>query len=347
MLRRTVLLLAGVLASVPVAVAPSAQGGVPPNTSSWTTVAPMPTARSCLAVTAARDGRIFALGGGCSAGENRDTVEAYQPATDTWTAQAPMPTPRRFLTAATDRGGRIYAIGGVGPQGDSEAYTATVEAYTPSTNTWTAVAPMPTARAGAAAARGHDGRISVIGGCCDPANNHAFSTVEAYTPSTNTWSTVAPLPSPRVFLGAVAARNGRIYAIGGRLDDTGTTNCCAVTNVEAYRPAANKWESVAPLPLPVESHAVALGADGRIYAFGGLTGVPDSIVLDRVLVYVPSSNTWSAVASLTTARTSHGGARGADGRIYAVGGQGPIPGTTTFGIFDLVEALETRPGHTH
>src|SRR5437879_5616195 len=67
---------------------------------SWTTVSPMPTARCCLAATAALDGRVWALGGGRGTGDNRNTVEVYQPSTDTWTTQTPMPTARRFLAAA-------------------------------------------------------------------------------------------------------------------------------------------------------------------------------------------------------------------------------------------------------
>lgn len=348
MRQRLAALAVAIAISTPIVGGTPAHGASKPSTPrSWTAVAPMPTARACLAATGALDGRVFALGGGCSLGFNLNTVEAYTPSTNTWTTQPSMLTPRRFLAAATGRDGRIYAIGGVGSQGESEAYTATVEAYTPSTNTWTAVAPMPTARAGAAAAAGHDGRIYVIGGCCDPANNHAFSTVEAYTPSTNTWSTVAPLPSPRMILGAVTARNGRIYTIGGRLDDTGTTNCCAVTNVEAYRPETNRWESVAPLPLPVEEVAVALGADGRIYAFGGNSGLPEGKILDRVVAYDPRADAWSEVAPLPTPTTGLAGARGGDGTIYAVGGGGLTPDKTHFVSFDTVWGLDTHPGHRH
>jgi hypothetical protein len=51
----------------------------------------------------------------------------------------------------------IYAIGGVGGPN-------IVEAYNPSTNKETAVAPMPTARHGLAAVTGTDGRIYAIGG---------------------------------------------------------------------------------------------------------------------------------------------------------------------------------------
>ena len=61
----------------------------------WTTKAPMPTARLNLA-TGAVGGKLYAIGG--SIGGNQvdvGTNEAYDPITDTWTAKASMPTPDR------------------------------------------------------------------------------------------------------------------------------------------------------------------------------------------------------------------------------------------------------------
>jgi hypothetical protein len=51
----------------------------------------------------------------------------------------------------------------------------TVEAYNPSTDTWTPVANMPTVRGQLAATSGRDGRIYVIGG----GNGGFLNTVEA------------------------------------------------------------------------------------------------------------------------------------------------------------------------
>ncbi len=50
---------------------------------------------------------------------------------------------------------------------------------TPTTNTWTTAASMPTAREDLAAATGSDGRIYAIGG---NNNNGVLNTVEAYRP---------------------------------------------------------------------------------------------------------------------------------------------------------------------
>ena len=108
--------------------------------SSWSTKAPMPTARYDL-TSSVVNGIIYAIGG-FKDGSRLNTVEAYDPSTNTWTTRTPMPTARNYLTSSVVNG-IIYAIGGI-----NSSYLNTVEAYDPSTNTWTTRTPMPTARSG-------------------------------------------------------------------------------------------------------------------------------------------------------------------------------------------------------
>src|SRR5438445_10866903 len=126
-----------------------------------------------------------------------------------WTILAGMPTPRSELAAAVGADGRLYAIGGADTGGGP---LATVEAYTPATNTWVTVASLSTARSGFAAVEATDGRIYVIGGM---ASSGLTNVVGAYTPSTNVWTQVAALPTPRSGLAAAVGADGHIYAIGG------------------------------------------------------------------------------------------------------------------------------------
>jgi len=117
---------------------------------------------------------------------------------------------RYDLAAATDPDGRIYALGG---RTTDSSESQSVHAYDPGTDTWTALAHLPTARAELAAAAGPDGRIYAIGGYST--GTGALSAVDAYSPETDTWAAVAPLRPP----GTTCRRHGRrrrIYAIGGR-----------------------------------------------------------------------------------------------------------------------------------
>lgn len=193
---------------------------------------------------------------------------------------------------------------------------------------WTAVAPMPTARALLGAATGPDGRIYAIGGenSCSNGVCNVLATVEAYTPSTDSWSTVASLPIARSGLVAATGGDGRIYALAGY------DGHHSVTTVEAYAPATNSWSTVAPMPTAWPGFTAAAGRDGRIYAMGGdVSGSTGSTSLE---VYDPASNTWACstdvtvssgcatktLAPLPGADAAWAAASGPDGRIYAMGG---------------------------
>ena len=123
------------------------------NGGRWEEKAPMPTARTMLAV-AASGTRLFAVGGQSLDGnfdlEVHDTLEIYESATDSWSAAAPMPTARGQLAAAIV-GNTLFALGGFDPStGDVEAF----EAFDTEGGSWAAAEPMATARFRVAAVAG-------------------------------------------------------------------------------------------------------------------------------------------------------------------------------------------------
>jgi N-acetylneuraminic acid mutarotase len=225
-----------------------------------------------------------------------------------WSFVAPMPTPRSGLAAVLGADGRIYAIGG---QNASGTPLATVEAYTPASNSWATVTSLTVARSGLAAAEGSDGRIYAIGGMSAAGLTNV---VEAYNPKTNSWITVASLPTPRSGL-AAAAGGGSIYAIGGS-NATGTP----LATVEAYNPRTNSWSTVTSLFQTLTGLAAATGSDGRIYAFGGMTSTGLSSLVEA---YTPGKS-WNQAALLPTPRSGLAAIATSDGgsMIYAVGGAG-------------------------
>jgi len=84
--------------------------------------------------------------------------------------------------------------------------------YDPEADTWTAKAPLPTAR-GALAAAALDGKIYAIGGR-DATQD--LNSVEAYDPANDSWESLEDLPTARDHLAAVVVGE-RIFAVGGRL----------------------------------------------------------------------------------------------------------------------------------
>jgi N-acetylneuraminic acid mutarotase len=232
-----------------------------PVTNTWTIKRSMPTARSELAAGVI-NGILYAVGGDDDNGNILSTVEAYDPSTDTWTTKAPMPTARVGLAGGIING-KFYAVGGVSSMCGSTELCNTVEAYDPSSDTWTTKAPMPTARWRLAAGV-VNGILYAVGGCCD-VNGVAIDTLEAYDPTTNTWTTKAPIPTARQLLSA-SDLQGNLYAIGG-VDQ----NFVLLDTVEAYDPATDTWTAKAPMSAPRYGLATRV-AGSRLYAVGGDDG---------------------------------------------------------------------------
>ncbi len=190
-----------------------------PANNSWVRRAPMPAPRYGQAV-AVVNGILYAVGGwGGSTGRVSD-LWAYNPTADVWSLKSPMRTARMSLAIA-EVNGTLYAIGG---ELNGNSVVGTVEAYNPATDAWTTRASMPTPRLGLAAAT-VNGIIYAVGGATESGfqSTHSFlSTVEAYDPATDAWTTTTPMPTPRSFLGT-GVINDTLYAAGGTIRNTGLT----------------------------------------------------------------------------------------------------------------------------
>jgi Kelch motif len=64
---------------------------------------------------------------------------------------------------------------------------------------------------------------------------------------------------------AAAVIDGRLYAIGGRIDGNYSRN---LSTNESYDPATDRWEQRAPMPTARSGIAAAV-LHGRIFVFGG------------------------------------------------------------------------------
>lgn len=154
-----------------------------PGTNTWSTKASMPTARNGLGV-GVLNGIIYAVGG------NNDstvppftlaTVEAYDPTTNTWLTRAAMANTREG-PGVGEIDGTLYAVGGQEGSTDHGAILTSMEAFNPTTNSWTARPSMLTQRIGMATSVAN-GRLYVVGGAVIGVNSFVLSRVlEEYTP---------------------------------------------------------------------------------------------------------------------------------------------------------------------
>jgi N-acetylneuraminic acid mutarotase len=181
-----------------------------PATNSFSQGAPMPSTRARGAGgVAVYNGKIY-YAGGLHDGTAVPWLDVYDPVANSWTALPNMPTARDHFHAAIV-GGKLYAIGGRNVQ--IGATTPVNEVYDIAASRWsTGLAPLPTPRGGFAAAALGD-EILIIGG--EGAGSQTFNTVEAYNVVTDTWRTLAPMPTARHGIQAAVCNGGVYIADGG------------------------------------------------------------------------------------------------------------------------------------
>lgn len=264
----------------------------------WKASAPMPTARTRLAVTAYAN-RLIAIGGDTQNGAS-SAVERFDPKTGTWISNASKPIPVSNVTAVLV-GDKIMVPGGMTSTG---APTALVEAYDPKGDTWSDVAALPNPRMAYAAAA-FDGELYLFGGW----DGSAYSaSVYAFDPKSNTWSSRAPMPAPRGFAAAASAGDV-IYVVGG-FDGQIESSAC-----ERYRPRQNRWETCPSMSVGRGGLAlVAIGSN--LYAIGG--GWAGYLAFNEVLI--AGSDSWRAIPTPFTGQWRGLGAAVIDSDIIAVGG---------------------------
>jgi N-acetylneuraminic acid mutarotase len=133
------------------------------------------------------------------------------------------------------------------------------------------------------------------------------------------WSFV-PGPTPREHLG-VAAVNGKVYAVGGRLHGLDTN----LATFETWAPGARRWKRLPPVPKARGGTGAAAVA-GRIVSVGGeeLGGT-----IAEVYAYRVATGMWQRLPNVPSPR--HGlGVVAARGSVFVIGG-GPTPGLSVTG----------------
>jgi len=149
-----------------------------------------------------------------------------------------MPTARESVASCVVDD-KIYVLGGV-PEAFDNPLT-TNEHYDPSSDSWSIMASMASARAWMVAGT-VNGKCYVIGGY-DTDSGTTLGLVEEYDPASNSWRDRASMPTSR-WDHASAVVGGLIYVFGG------TDGFKIIHEVEVYDPAGDQWTTLGPMPAP-------------------------------------------------------------------------------------------------
>ena len=181
---------------------------------SWAPKADMPTGRY-IGASAVVNGKIYVMGGYNSVTSSYPVKnEVYTPDSG-WGTETDIPLANTNFSASAI-GKYIYAIGG-------STWLNVVKRYDTENRTWLDMTNMPTARRNLTTAV-VNGKIYAIGGykggtaAADlVSSNNNLNTNEEYDPAsgaTGTWTSKAPMPTPRRDMVADVV-GGKIYVIGG------------------------------------------------------------------------------------------------------------------------------------
>ena len=110
-----------------------------------------------------------------------------------------------------------------------------------------------------------------------------------------------------------ASHNGRIYLVGGFLDNKIPSNRLFI-----YDPVQNKWQEAKSMPT-ARAALTAQFINGILYAVGGTASGP----FNANEAYDPSTDTWIEKAPMPTAR-QHLASAMVDQKLYAIGAKQPV-----------------------
>ena len=303
----------------------------PGTTLSWREVAPTTVGRS-EGMGAVVNGKLHLFGGYVDTTfKPTSRGDVYDPATNSWRQIASLPVGISHVGTVA-LGDSIYFAGGypANSSGNQTFSTTAVRRYDTTTNAFSDLPPLPSARGGGALVA--VGRVLHFFGGSDAARRDAAQHWALDLDNLAAgWVVRAALPlSTNHVAGAVV--DGRIYCIGGQQNQDSAAIQRA--EVQMYDPATDRWTARAPLPL-ARSHITSstFVRNGQIIVAGGIG--PGNRVINRVDSYNPVNNTWTALTPLPANRLSGVGDVLPDGRIlFTTGGTGgSMVRTTWVGTF--------------
>lgn len=178
--------------------------------------------------------------------------------------------------------------------------------------TWKKTGSMKTAREPVAILL-QNGEVLVAGG---DGSNGLLASAELYNPATGQWRATGSMNTAGG--GAMTAlQSGQVLV--------------NAADVELYNPGTGTWTVTASMNMPRSGFSQTLLPNGKVLVAGGqekTCTTPPCAILSSAELYDPSTGTWSATGSMSTARDGHTATLLANGLVLvAGGGSGSAVGT--------------------
>ena len=137
-----------------------------------------------------------------------------------------------------------------------------------------------------------------------------LSIFEVYDPSTDKWTSLPPMPTPRTDL-SLAVIDSKVYAVGGCGGDGAVQNaksCDPLSSVEVYSPSTQAWTSLDSLASPRHGFNLAVYGSQLIAAGGSSSvGIDTASVAKNLTKTVDVcdlsyGNSWSRITAMSEPR---------------------------------------------
>jgi N-acetylneuraminic acid mutarotase len=231
------------------------------TTNAWSAGASMPSAGGIWEAKSAIVGdHAYVFGG-----EDDDSWEIgtliYNMTTDTWWTGADMPYGIKAGAVVADDDYAYY----IGGENVTNSATVNVTRYSFAADSWSIMAPLPSAVCAEGAVIGPDGLVYVFGGANTGSNlaGTVYSATYTYDRESNTWNTVEDMNVARAWLGSAMSDN-KILAIGGN------TNVAVYTFVESLDTLQNQLANLQNQMTQLQNQLAAANND--------IAGLEDDLV---------------------------------------------------------------------
>jgi N-acetylneuraminic acid mutarotase len=293
-----------------------------PIADAWSKAGMLQQGVSSSTATVLASGKVLIAGGDAPLGPPVPTTQLYDAVTSAVILGAPMAQSRSHHTATRLQDGRVLVTGGY-PTDSHDVWSASAEIYDPDSNTWSSAGTMSSARIDHTATLLPNGNVLVAGGYI-PVQLGSLPTgttsVDIYNPVSNSWSSAAPMSTPRIGHTATLLPNGKVLVANGACCWYGRGFPDPSASAEVYDPVSNSWSSTGSPTTYRASHTASLLPSGEVLVAGGAGAENDLLSSMSAEIYDPVMNMWTPAANMNDSHVNPTATVLLNGAVLIVGG---------------------------